>query len=350
MLWRNGVRPWSGKVNGKILISKKGNNVLMKKLTQIKAVMAMTLLIVTGQAHLGREPCFQPTEQPWESGATTVTLSQDGVLRVIGKGAMENYIWYYYTGSRSPWESAICYNVAPPIAAVVIETGVTHIGNNAFAEARVLMVVTISKDVTTIGRGAFRRCSRLGTVTIPNSVTSIGEDAFEESGLTSVIIPGSVLSIENSAFSSCLSLTSVTIEDGVKYIGERAFVACTSLTFVAIPGSVVAIGERAFAFCNNLKVISISGSTLPQLDSEAFFAINADAKVAILRKGREVYMAANGWDGLTVPPEGSRLKTLGVILTTIIILATVALIIIKKSKNRPPCTGTSFLWKRGSTR
>lgn len=56
--------------------------------------------------------------------------------------------------------------------------------------------VIIDKGVTNIGEFSFYSCENLTSVTIPNSVTSIGSSAFDYCiSLTSVTIPGSVTSI-----------------------------------------------------------------------------------------------------------------------------------------------------------
>lgn len=93
-----------------------------------------------------------------------------------------------------------------------------------------LTSVIIPNSVTSIEDYAFSSCSGLTSVTIPNSVTSIGYHSFLGcSGLTSITIPNSVTSIESWAFSGCSSLTSITIPNSVTEIGTAAFDGCTSL-------------------------------------------------------------------------------------------------------------------------
>jgi hypothetical protein len=111
--------------------------------------------------------------------------------------------------------------------------------------------------VTTIGTNAFEN-SGLSSVTIPGSVTSIGQQGFYAcSGLTSVTIPGSVSSLGLSAFEDCSRLTSVTISNGVSSLGPGAFFECWGLTNVTIPGSVTNIGDSAFTDCIRLKAITV---------------------------------------------------------------------------------------------
>ena len=88
-------------------------------------------------------------------------------------------------------------------------------------------------------------------------MTTIGEGAFAKSGLTSIIIPNSVTTIEAVAFSNCTSLTSTTMPDGITNIGEYSFYGCTGLSSVTIPGAVTSIGYYAFAGCTGLRSITI---------------------------------------------------------------------------------------------
>ena len=130
----------------------------------------------------------------------------DGTLTISGTGAMTNYS----SSSSVPWSSS-----HSSIRTVVINEGVTSIGDYAFRSCNSLTSVTIPNSVTSIGDYAFEYCSSLTSVEIPNSVTSIGDYAFRYcSSLTSVEIPNSVTSIGSSAFSGCSSLP---VEDNLRY-------------------------------------------------------------------------------------------------------------------------------------
>ena len=160
-----------------------------------------------------------------EDDNLTWTLYNNGTLTISGSGAMQDY----------DYNSPAFYN--SNIKKVVIEDGVTSIGDNAFPNCAGLESIEIPSGVTSIGDFAFSRCSSLTSITIPSSVTSIEASAFEDcSSLTSITILGDVTSIGYNAFSDCTSLTSITIPKSVKSIENNAFSGCTALTEVLLEG------------------------------------------------------------------------------------------------------------------
>ena len=201
---------------------------------------------ITANAETTTEP------QVWIEDNLTWTLDADGTLNISGMGAMKDY---GYDSNRNP-----VYKNSN-VKKVVIEDGVTSIGESAFFYCSSLTSITIPDSVTSIGDYAFFNCSSLTSITIPDSVTSIGESAFYGcSSLTSITIPDSVTSIGNSAFSYCSRLTSIMIPDSVTSIGDYAFRNCSSLTSITIPNSVTSIGNNTFRLCKSLTIITIPDS------------------------------------------------------------------------------------------
>ena len=73
-------------------------------------------------------------------------------------------------------------------------------------------------------------------------------------GAKSVKIVGSIKTIENRMFSSCVALENVTIPEGVIEIGDSAFSFCNSLKTITIPNSVKKIGILSFNDCTSLDI------------------------------------------------------------------------------------------------
>ena len=167
---------------------------------------------------------------------------------------------------------------------ITIPDSVTGIGDYAFYDCSSLTNVTIPNRVTSIGDYAFYDCSSLMSVTIGNSVTSIGNNAFFGcSSLTSITIPDSVTSIGNSAFYNCSSLTSITVDenninyksiDGNLYTKDGTTLIQYAIgkkeTSFMIPNSVTSIRNSAFSGCSNLTSITISNS-VTSIENYAFY-------------------------------------------------------------------------------
>ena len=232
-----------------------------------------------------------------------------------------------------------------------IPNSVTSLGCEAFSGCKGLTSITIPNSVTSLGERAFSGCTGLASVTIPNSVTSIGDDVFSAcSGLTSItvdsyntvydsrdncnaiietasnslirgckntVIPNSVTSITNKAFSYCSSLTSIEIpssvtsigddafeccsgltsikiSNGVTSIGRSTFSICSSLTSVAIPNSVTSIGDYAFWHCNSLSSVIVNIDS-PLAITEDVFTNRANATLYVPTGTKAAYQAADYW-------------------------------------------------------
>ena len=184
---------------------------------------------------------------------------ENGVLTIDGNGPMDNFGYSsvdHFNFKETPW-----FEQREQIYRVVIEKGVTSVGDFAFECCTNLTSIIIPDSVNSIGVDAFLSCESLTLIAIPDSVTSIGERAFSDcKSLTSITIPDSVISIEEGAFNSCRSLKSITIPSRVTSLSRRAFTDCKSLTSIAIPDGVTSIGEFAFSVCENLASITIPDS------------------------------------------------------------------------------------------
>lgn len=167
-------------------------------------------------------------------------------------------IYYNFSGD----EATVTYGPYasyPYSGSVVIPESVTYNGN--------------TYSVTSIGNSAFSGCSGLTSIAIPNSVTSIGKEAFRGcSGLTSVHITdltawnnitfedieSQPLYYAHHLFLNGQEITGdFVIPEYLTQIGNYAFCGCSGLTSVIIPESVIYIGAGSFYNCPRIKHIYV---------------------------------------------------------------------------------------------
>ena len=134
---------------------------------------------------------------------------------------------------------------------VVIEEGITSIGNIAFAGFVELEKVEILGEITGIGEWAFSGCEKLTEINIPDSVTIIGDGAFWEClSLKNLNMPKNVLEIGKEAFKNCPGFNNadLVLPDTIQKIGLGAFSGAQikSLTtpFLGIGSNVADYDER----------------------------------------------------------------------------------------------------------
>lgn len=173
---------------------------------------------------------------------------------------------------------------------VVVPNNVFEISETAFSSKPIRSIV-IPESVETIGYNAFEGCSRLEKIDISDnfknfsrildssftgsfSIKNNSESFVYENGvlydkaktkiihadkwIEEAIIPSTVISISNRAFSMCKMLTKIKINDGLKSIGDYAFYLCSNILQVVLPNSVEKIGVNAFVGCNRLERVVLS--------------------------------------------------------------------------------------------
>ena len=151
-------------------------------------------------------------------------LSSDGVLTISGTGKMKNYGWW----DETPW-----FDHFDSVTGVIIEKGVTTIGDYAFMALNISKV-NIPSGVTYIGNGAFWECNKLTSVSIPDTVKSINNHAFASCDLKTLSLPEGLLSLGMYAFEDNDRLVSVTIPASVSSLALPVFSGCDSMTEILV--------------------------------------------------------------------------------------------------------------------
>ncbi|MBQ3075597.1 MAG: leucine-rich repeat protein [Clostridia bacterium] len=211
----------------------------------------------------------------WTVEGTTLTIS--------GSGAMADYSF----SDRAPWQTATISSIQK----VIIEPGVTNVGNYAFHYFSSLTSVELPDTVTTIGNNAFQHCTVLPQIELPKSLVSIGASAFYEcDALTSVTIPDRVTSIGTYAFSFSDKLASITLPTSLTKIGADCFSSCSALKSIVIPGGVTTVGSYAFYNCGSLSSVIIPNS-VTTVWNNAFYCCR---KLKTVMLGKNVEQIGNG--------------------------------------------------------
>ena len=268
---------------------------------------------------------------------------------------IETYVIPSSVTSIDDWAFYGCYSLSE----IVISSSVTSIGDSAFSWCLSLSEIVIPSSVTSIGKGAFSSCSHLSEIVIPSSVTSIGDWAFSycfslkyisipksvislngnpfaewngkleclspnfvyeddilfnkdrsriisfrNQNIESYVIPSSVTSIGDSAFSCCRSLSEIVIPSSVTSIGDGAFYGCNSLSEIVIPSSVTSIGDGAFYGCNSLSEIVIP-SSVTSIGDSAFSSCNSLSEIVIPSSvtsiGDSAFSSCNSLSEIVIP-------------------------------------------------
>lgn len=135
---------------------------------------------------------------------------------------------------------------APEVTRIIINDGITGIGESAFYNFYALTDLSLPESVTSIGRSAFNSCTNLTSVILPYSIIEIGVYAFAYSGIESIVLPEKLEQIGNGAFLSCKKLNAVTIPENVISIDAQAFRECEALKYITFKGNAPEIGSEAF--------------------------------------------------------------------------------------------------------
>ena len=222
----------------------------------------------------------------------------------------------------------ICYNINADGTSVTVTYQYPEPPAYYELEGEKIIPATVNhsgKDypVTAIDNNAFKNCTGLTSVSIPNSVISIGVAAFRGcSKMTSAsfVSPSSVKTIGPSSFRECGSLKSIEIPNSVTSIGYLAFYCCSGLTSVTIPNSVTEMDSESFENCYNIETLNIDnnkyasisyfrnsspknlilGSSVTSIGNGAFFNCNRLTSVTIPKSVTEIGAAAfSSCSGLT---------------------------------------------------
>lgn len=120
--------------------------------------------------------------------------------------------------------------------------------------------VTLLEGTTSIGYRAFHNCTKLTDINIANqtALTSIGYQAFMNTGFTTMTLPNSITSLDNSIFYSCKQLESVNVPTGIDYVPYNYCEDCPNLKNVQMHDGIRVVRHSAFYGCKQLEAIDLN--------------------------------------------------------------------------------------------
>ena len=160
----------------------------------------------------------------------------------------------------------------PGLTHIDIPDTVTSIGERAFNRCSNLQIVNMPDTVTSIGEEAFRDCTNLTDAELSDSLTALGDRAFYNTGIMSVKLPESLLTMGTywgEVFAKCGNLKSVYISNSVEIL-TGMFADCSSLENIQIPNGITTIKERTFQGCSSLKNVDFIPHTVTSINRNAF--------------------------------------------------------------------------------
>lgn len=226
-----------------------------------------------------------------ESGSlgNNVTYTYDsstGTVVISGEGATKDYGTQAYYG-LSPLSGSVFNHV-------VIEDGITIIGENVFYDCQILESISVGdslsefddvlfysdvKSISVSENNEYYSNDEYGVLfnkdktdlifyptsntrtsyTIPDSVINVGGFAFCNY-ITEIIMSDNVTNIAEGAFQCCVNLENIKLSSNIKAIAPWTFDHCYKIESIDIPSSVTTIDRCAFRFCVSLKSITIPES------------------------------------------------------------------------------------------
>ena len=137
------------------------------------------------------------------------------------------------------------------------------------------------KPVTAIEPNAFAGDIKLGRIIVPDSIKTIGEGAFSScTKLTQAFLGNGVETIEKNAFFKCFAMNKLDMPEALVTIGESAFEGCAKIKTLELPDGLVTISDRAFYDCNWIETVTF-GRYLALIGNEAFRACKSLKEVVI---------------------------------------------------------------------
>lgn len=187
------------------------------------------------------------------------------------------------------------------IQKIIIQNGITTIGEYAFNNCDGLEYIVIPDSVTSIGKGAFKYLNNLKGITLPKNITNY----FIENN---ILYYKENQKIYIDAILNCRDISEIAIKEGVSDI-PYVFYTCKNVTKITMPSSVTNMDDMyTFNNCKKLKEINVlSGNKIFYSKDGVLYRndyVAKDEEGNILERGHALFVCPKSKEGsITIPKE-----------------------------------------------
>ena len=171
-------------------------------------------------------------------------------------------------------------------------------GKFASADGRCLVVDGVLKAIA---------AANLMEYAIPDGVEVVGSNILGwDIEIEKIILPSSVKSICDSAFSDCSTLMSIELNEGLETLDTFAFMGIDNIESITIPSTVTKVGNYLFKGCfalERVEFLAVEPADVPdnfELGGECIEA------VIVPQDSVESYRTAKGWANIADKIVGNR--------------------------------------------
>ena len=151
-----------------------------------------------------------------------------------------------------------------------IPSTLTEIKKWCFEESGLESIDLSNTNVTIMQDGVFYNNKSLTSIQLPNKLENFWDNAFYGCKvLNNIVMPSTVKGIYNYVFEGCASLTNVTLNDGCTTLGHHVFKNC-SLATVTFPNTLNSIGIYAFE-STKLNTVDLFNTQITSLPEGCFY-------------------------------------------------------------------------------
>lgn len=236
--------------------------------------------------------------------------TETGTLTISGTGNMKNFT---YTTNGLTWAY-----LSKNIKKVVIQDGVTSIGDMAFCGYSNLESVSIPDGLTSIGSYAFGYCTSLESVVLPESVKYIGYNGFCScSSLEAITIKNPDCEINGDNILGYCTISDTAVIYGYENSTAQAYALDWDKQFISI-GEVEDItgtcGDNlTWSYNRTTRTLTISGTGEMTSESKSWSSLRKVVKTLVIENGVTSisYDAFQGYSRLESVTLPDSIKTIG---------------------------------------